>query len=147
MNVFCASTAADWRAWLVRHSQSEVEVWLVIQHKGSGVPSVRYHEAIDQALCYGWIDSHARSRDADSSYLRFTPRTPRSRWSRLNRERAARMTEQGLMTAAGQAAIDRARATGRWQVEPTGPTPGTPGTGPTPATTGPTRGTRRRASR
>lgn len=69
-----ASTAADWRAWLARHGRSEKEAWLVIYHQDSGTPSVRYHEAIEHALCYGWIDSHARKRDADSSYLRFTPR-------------------------------------------------------------------------
>jgi uncharacterized protein YdeI (YjbR/CyaY-like superfamily) len=79
---------------------------------------VRYAEAIEHALCYGWIDSHARKRDADSFYLRFSPRRPRSRWSRLNRQRAAAMTELGLMTEHGRAAIERAKATGTWQTHP-----------------------------
>jgi uncharacterized protein YdeI (YjbR/CyaY-like superfamily) len=103
---------------LAEHGRSEKEVWLVIHHKDSTTPSVRYHEAIEHALCYGWIDSHARKRDADSSLLRFTPRRPRSNWSRVNRERAARMIQLGLMTEHGQAAIDQATATGMWQESP-----------------------------
>src|SRR5262245_53978683 len=117
MNTLTASTTTDWRAWLARNCGSESEVWLVIFHKDSGTPSVRYHEAIEHALCYGWIDSHARKTDADSSMLRFTPRRPQSTWSRVNRERAARMTELGLMTERGQAMIDLARASGTWQID------------------------------
>jgi len=110
-----ASTTAQWRAWLDRHGRSEREVWLVLYHKDCGTPSVRYHEAVEQALCFGWIDSHHRKRDATSSELRFSPRTPRSRWSPTNRERAARMIDAGLMTERGQAAIDRAKADGLWE--------------------------------
>ena len=115
MNTFSASTTEDWRAWLARNCRSQKEVWLVIHHSGSGAPGPRYHEAIEQALCYGWIDSHARKHDADSWILRFTPRKPRSTWSRVNRDRAAKMTEQGLMTEHGQTLIDLAKATGTWQ--------------------------------
>lgn len=79
---------------------------------------MRYHEAIEHALCYGWIDSQARKRDADSSHLRFTPRNPRSTWSRVNRQRAAKMTGLGLMTEYGRALIELARASGTWQVLP-----------------------------
>jgi uncharacterized protein YdeI (YjbR/CyaY-like superfamily) len=118
MNIVVASTPADWRAWLTQNSQSEKEVWLVIHHKDSRTPSLRYHEAIEHALCYGWIDSHARKRDASSSQLRFTPRNPRSTWSRVNRQRAAKMIDQGLMTEHGQALIELARANGTWQVLP-----------------------------
>ena len=116
MNTFYASTTEDWRSWLARNCRSEKEVWLVIHHSGSGTPGPRYNEAIEQALCYGWIDSHARKHDAESSLLRFTPRKPRSTWSLVNRERAATMTEQGLMTEHGQALINLAKATGTWQV-------------------------------
>jgi uncharacterized protein YdeI (YjbR/CyaY-like superfamily) len=118
VTTFYARTPTDWRAWLAQNCQSEKEVWLVIHHKGSGTPSVRYHEAIEHALCYGWIDSHARKRDPDSSQLRFTPRNPRSTWSRVNRQRAAKMIELGLMTEHGQAMIEHALATGTWQVLP-----------------------------
>lgn len=116
MNTVSAGTTAEWRAWLARHGQSEKEVWLVIYHRDTDRPSVRYHEAIEHALCYGWIDSHARKHDADSSLLRFTPRSPRSSWSRVNRQRAASMIEQGLMTERGQALIELAKAKGTWQV-------------------------------
>lgn len=116
MKTFYARTTSDWRAWLAQNCASEKEIWLVIYHARSGKPGPRYHEAIEHALCYGWIDSHARRHDADSSVLRFTPRSRRSTWSRVNRERAARMTAGGLMTPAGQDMIDVARATGRWQV-------------------------------
>jgi uncharacterized protein YdeI (YjbR/CyaY-like superfamily) len=114
MTTVSASTAAQWRDWLARHSRSEREVWLVIFHKDADTPSVRYHEAIEQALCFGWIDSHHRKRDAHSSELRFTPRTPRSRWSATNRERAARLIDAGLMTGQGRSAIDLARSKGTW---------------------------------
>ncbi|MFC6021122.1 YdeI family protein [Plantactinospora solaniradicis] len=116
VNTFVANSAADWRGWLARNCRSEKEVWLIIHHRDSVTPSVRYHEAIEHALCYGWIDSQARKHDADSCRLRFTPRNPRSTWSRVNRERAAKMTELGLMTEHGQALIDLARANGTWQV-------------------------------
>jgi uncharacterized protein YdeI (YjbR/CyaY-like superfamily) len=127
MNPLTATTAAEWRAWLARNSRSEQEVWLVIHHQDSGTPSVRYHEAIEHALCYGWIDSHARKHDPDSSRLRFTPRRPRSTWSRANRQRAAKMIELGLMTAHGQALIELAKANGTWQVVPDEVTATVPG--------------------
>ncbi|MBK1783353.1 YdeI/OmpD-associated family protein [Prauserella cavernicola] len=111
-----ASGPAEWRAWLERHSGSEREVWLVIENRASATPSVRYHEAIEHALCFGWIDSQARKRDATSTLLRFTPRNPRGTWSRVNRERAARMIEQGLMTERGLAAIELAKRRGTWQL-------------------------------
>ena len=99
MTTISASNAAEWRTWLAQNCQSEKEVWLIIHHKSSGTRSPRYHEAIEQALCFGWIDSQARKHDASSSRLRFTPRSPRGTWSQVNRRRAARMIEQGLMTS------------------------------------------------
>lgn len=126
MNTFSASTTDDWRAWLARNWRSEKEVWLVIHHSGSGTPGPRYHEAVEQALCYGWIDSHQRKHNADSCVLRFTPRKPRSTWSRANRGRAAKMTEQGLMTEHGQGLIDLAKATGTWLAVPDAPSSAIP---------------------
>jgi uncharacterized protein YdeI (YjbR/CyaY-like superfamily) len=108
MNTFTAQDAAQWRAWLAENHLSAQEIWLVIHHKDSSTPSVRYNEAVEQALCFGWIDSHHRKHDASSSALRFSPRRKRSSWSELNRERAARMIALGLMTSHGQAALDRA---------------------------------------
>lgn len=116
-HTFHARDAAEWRAWLERNGSTEREVWLVIHNKDSGTPSVRYNEAIEQALCFGWIDSHTRKTDPDSTLQRFSPRRPASSWSALNRERAARMITAGLMTPAGQAMIDLAKSTGRWSVD------------------------------
>ena len=116
MRTFHARSTAEWRDWLARNGESEREIWLVIYHRDSGTPSVRIHEAMEHALCYGWIDSHHRKHGADSSRLRFTPRSSRSTWSRVNRERAARMIEAGLMTPPGQAAIDLAKSRGTWQL-------------------------------
>jgi len=118
MHTVVASTPADWRAWLMQHSRLETEVWLVIHHKDSATPSVRYHEAIEHALCFGWIDGLHRKRDAHSSQLRFTLRSSRSTWSRVNRQRVENMSQLGLMTEYGCAMVDLAKANGTWQVLP-----------------------------
>ena len=116
-NLVVGSSVEAWREWLADNSQAETEAWLVIQHKNSGVPGIRIHEAMEQALCFGWIDSLHRKHDADSSRLRFSPRRPRSTWSATNRERAARMIAAGLMTEQGQAMIDLAKERGTWEPE------------------------------
>ncbi|UVS77473.1 YdeI family protein [Actinokineospora sp. UTMC 2448] len=95
----------EWRTWLAEHGESETEVWLDIH------PDLPYAVAVEHALCFGWIDSQAAG-----SRLRFTPRNPGSGWSRLNRDRAERMTAAGLMTPRGQVLIDTAKATGMWEV-------------------------------
>lgn len=96
-----ARTAAQWRAWLAGHHDSESEVWLVFPKRHTGRPSVSYEEAVDEALCYGWIDSLIRRLD-DARYARkFTPRKPGSRWSTANRRRYARLKADGRLTPAG----------------------------------------------
>lgn len=112
MDIIDVRSPGEWRSWLAAHCESVSEVWLVIPHKG--LPGVRYEEAVEQALCFGWIDGLHRKHDAGHSRLRFTPRRARSSWSASNRERAGRLIEQGLMTPRGQAAIDAAKAGGRW---------------------------------
>ncbi|MFF5987192.1 YdeI/OmpD-associated family protein [Prauserella flavalba] len=114
MNTVHPATVADWRQWLAGNHRSHKEIWLVIPRKDSGIPGVRYAEAIEHALCFGWIDSQARKRDPESMLLRFTPRRPRSAWSRINRERAERMIARGLMTESGAALIEVAKAKGTW---------------------------------
>jgi uncharacterized protein YdeI (YjbR/CyaY-like superfamily) len=116
MNTVIAGSIEEWRNWLAANSRSAAEVWLVIHHKNSGTPGIRHHEAVEQALCFGWIDGLQRKHDAHSARQRFSPRRPHSTWSQVNRERAARMTELGLMTPAGQTVIDLAKTTGRWEV-------------------------------
>jgi len=120
VNIVETGSAEDWRAWLARNCRSATEVWLVLRHHDSGTPSLRYQEAVEQALCFGWIDGLHRRCGAGSSQLRFTPRAARSRWSQLNRQRAAKMTGLGLMTEHGRAAIEQAKAAGTWQLLPDG---------------------------
>jgi uncharacterized protein YdeI (YjbR/CyaY-like superfamily) len=114
VDVLTPDTPAQWRAWLTENSLTSTEVWVVIPHRASGRPGMRVAEAMEQALCFGWIDSNARKTEPDSFELRFTPRRPQSRWSLVNQRRAADLTARGLMTAQGQAAIDRAKAAGLW---------------------------------
>ncbi|MRG47926.1 hypothetical protein GFS24_22590 [Chitinophaga sp. SYP-B3965] len=114
IKAFHAKTVKDWRNWLEKNGTTEKAVWLIIYHQKSKTPSVHYAESIEHSLCYGWIDSKAMKRDEESFYLSFTPRKPKSNWSKTNRERVARMTEQGLMRPAGQAMIDLAKEIGTW---------------------------------
>ena len=111
-----APTRAEWRNWLQQNCQSEKSVWLILYHKKSKVPNVNIIHAMEEALCFGWIDSKAKKRDAESFYLTFTPRNPKSKWSQPNRERVERMTSEGLMTEYGQRLIDIAKQTGKWEL-------------------------------
>jgi uncharacterized protein YdeI (YjbR/CyaY-like superfamily) len=116
-DVVRAASVAEWRAWLAEHHGTATEAWLVIPHKNSGLPGPTYTEAIEQALCFGWIDGLQRRHDEHSARLRFSPRRKKSKWSAPNRERVARMIAEGAMTEAGQQAIDRAKADGTWDPE------------------------------
>lgn len=111
-----AENRAQWRAWLADNCVTADEGWLVIQHANSATRSVSHRDAVEEARCFGWIDSLARRRDAESLWQRFTPRTPRSAWSNVNRELVERLTAQGLMTPPGQAAVDLAKQTGTWSM-------------------------------
>lgn len=107
-------TEAAFEAWLAAHHNREPELWLRIYKKGSGVPTVSSAEALDVALCWGWIDGVRKAFDADSFLQRFTPRRPRSLWSQINRDHVARLTAAGRMTPHGQRQVDAAKADGRW---------------------------------
>ncbi|MCF0050571.1 YdeI/OmpD-associated family protein [Dyadobacter sp. LJ53] len=115
IKAFYASSRKEWREWLSQNSQTEKSVWLIIHHKNSKTPSVYYPESIEEALCFGWIDSKSVKRDAESSYLMFTPRKVSGKWSAVNKERVERLTAAGLMTPRGQALIDLAKETGTWE--------------------------------
>ena len=106
--------AAAWRAWLEKHHASVPAVWLVLTKKGGTVTSLDYAGALDEALCFGWIDGQMRRRDDQTSFQRFTPRGPRSRWSARNVDHVERLTAAGRMTPAGLAAVEAAKADGRW---------------------------------
>jgi uncharacterized protein YdeI (YjbR/CyaY-like superfamily) len=113
-----ARNREEWRNWLKQNSQTEKSVWLILYHKNSKIECINLNEATEEALCFGWIDSLAKKRDAESFYLTFTPRNPKkSKWSKPNRERAERMIEKDLMTEHGQALIDIAKSTGKWDSE------------------------------
>ncbi len=120
MNLVEPVSVEEWRGWLAANAGTEREAWLVIPHKATRRQGVGYAEAIEQALCFGWIDGLHRKHDATSSQLRFSPRSPRSTWSASNRERVRRMTEAGLMTPAGQALVDLSHERGTWEVHPHG---------------------------
>ena len=109
-----AKTRKEWRSWLEKNHKSETSVWLILFHKKSLTPSVEISEAMEEALCFGWIDSKAKKRDSESFYLTFSPRNPKSNWSAINKERVEKMTQLGLITESGQKMIDLARQTGTW---------------------------------
>jgi uncharacterized protein YdeI (YjbR/CyaY-like superfamily) len=109
-----APTRAAWRAWLVEHHATSPGIWLIIHKKNSPEPGVSYEEAVEEALCFGWIDSKTCTLDATRFKQTFTPRKPKSIWARSNKERVARLIEQGLMAPAGFAAIQVAVANGAW---------------------------------
>ena len=100
--------------WLRANHARESELWLKIHKKGSGLPSVTPDEAIDAALCWGWVDGLRKGFDEQSFLQRFTPRGARSVWSQINRDRIARLTDAGRMTPHGQRHVDAAKADGRW---------------------------------
>lgn len=112
--VFIPKTRAAWRKWLEKNHDKTPMVWLVMHNKESGIKSITYSEAVEEALCFGWIDSVVYKRDDESRYQYFTKRKPKSRWSALNKKRVAEMIKQGLMTKAGQDMIDLAKETGTW---------------------------------
>lgn len=103
-----------WRSWLEANHDRRDGIWLVRYRKGVEKPSVNPEEAIEEALCFGWIDSLPRALDDERTMLYFAPRKPGSNWSRLNRERVGRMVEAGRMAPPGRAKVEAARADGSW---------------------------------
>ena len=108
-------TGAAFEAWLRRNHASGSEIWLRIYKKNSGVPTLTPAEALDIALCWGWIDGIRKSLDQRSFLQRYSPRTSKSIWSQINRDHIARLTAAGRMTPHGQRHVDAARADGRWE--------------------------------
>ena len=107
--------AGELEGWLRENHTSASGLWLKLAKKDSAIESVSYAEALEHALCFGWIDGQKRAFDERFWLQRFTPRGPRSRWSRINREKAERLIEQGRMQAAGAEQVERARGDGRWE--------------------------------
>jgi uncharacterized protein YdeI (YjbR/CyaY-like superfamily) len=109
-----ARSPQDWRMWLELHHATEISVWLILYRKESGTPSVTYDEAVNEALCYGWIDSKVNKRDKESWYQFFAKRKPKSNWSRVNKAKVETLLANGKMAPAGLAMVELAKQTGTW---------------------------------
>jgi uncharacterized protein YdeI (YjbR/CyaY-like superfamily) len=115
------ATVEDWRAWLDQHHDAGTGVWLKLAKKASGIESVTYAQAVEVALCYGWIDGQSKSVDDTWWTQRFTPRRKRSKWSKINTDRATELIGAGLMRPAGLREVEAAKADGRWDAAYAGP--------------------------
>ena len=104
----------EWRNWLIDNHSRQQEVWLVHYKKHSGKASIGLNEAVEQALCFGWIDGKLKSVDKERFILRYSPRKPNSVWSKINRDKAEQLIAQDRMTAAGLAKIEEAKKNGTW---------------------------------
>jgi uncharacterized protein YdeI (YjbR/CyaY-like superfamily) len=107
-------SVAQWRAWLAEHHARREGVWLVTWRAGSAGPKISYDESVEQALCFGWVDSKGKALDSERTMLWFAPRKARSGWSRPNKRRVERLLAAGLMAAPGLAVVEAAKADGSW---------------------------------
>jgi uncharacterized protein YdeI (YjbR/CyaY-like superfamily) len=105
----------EWRKWLGRHYATETVIWLIFYKKETSKPTIPYEAAVEEALCFGWIDSIIKKIDAEKYARKFTPRKDKSNWSELNKKRANKMIKEGRMTDAGLAKIQAARKSGLWE--------------------------------
>ncbi len=108
------SSREEWEVWLGENHETMDGVWIQLAKKGSGVASVSYAEAVEVALCHGWIDGQGRKFDDDFWLQKYTPRRTRSKWSKINRDKATKLIEDGAMKPAGFREVERAKADGRW---------------------------------
>lgn len=113
-DTFYPKDRAAWRNWLAKNHQKKASIWLILYKKDSGTHSISYDVAVEEALCFGWVDSKPNKRDANSYYLFFAQRKPSSNWSALNKTRVAKLQKAGLIMPAGQAMIDIAKKNGKW---------------------------------
>jgi uncharacterized protein YdeI (YjbR/CyaY-like superfamily) len=111
---FYASNREEWRAWLEQNHATARGVWLIYYKQNSGKPRVAYDEAVEEALCFGWVDSKPNSLDEERYMQLFSPRKPKSPWSKLNKQRVERLIEEGLMAPAGLEKIEAAKQDGSW---------------------------------
>ncbi|MCC5628971.1 YdeI/OmpD-associated family protein [Nostoc sphaeroides CHAB 2801] len=114
-STFCPQSREEWRKWLEENHRASLGVWLIYYKVKSGKPSVRYSEAVKEALCFGWIDSKVKSLDEERYMQIFTPRKPKSVWSKLNKQYIEELIEQSLMTTVGLEKIEAAKQDGSWK--------------------------------
>jgi uncharacterized protein YdeI (YjbR/CyaY-like superfamily) len=115
VDILSFRSSIDFRQWLEKTHRQPDGVWLRIYKKDSGVATVTYAEALDQALCFGWIDGQKKPYDKQSWLQKFTPRRPKSGWSKINTQHAERLIQSGAMTSAGLREVNAAKADGRWK--------------------------------
>lgn len=113
---FCPASQADWREWLEKNHQSKPSVWLIYFRSSTKIASVTWSQAVDEALCFGWIDSTKKTIDEERYMQYFSKRKPKSTWSRINKEKVAKLIQNGLMTKAGLASIETAKHNGTWTI-------------------------------
>ena len=116
VSVFYPKTILAWRSWLVINHSTQHAVWLVMYSKKSGRKSITWSEAVDVALCYGWIDSKKIKIDEETSHQFFSRRKPKSTWSRINKDKVTKLIREGLMTPAGLEVIETAKQNGSWSL-------------------------------
>jgi len=115
LSIVSFETQQDWERWLTEHHTDTVGIWLKIAKKETGIPSVNYSEALDSALCYGWIDGQKASFDDQYWLQKFTPRRPKSIWSKVNCDKATALIAEGRMQPEGIRQVELAKADGRWE--------------------------------
>ncbi|WP_342331221.1 YdeI/OmpD-associated family protein [Pedobacter sp. FW305-3-2-15-E-R2A2] len=113
---FCPASQQDWREWLIENHSSKQSVWLVYYKKKCNVPTINYSDAVDEALCFGWIDSTKKSLDDDTFMQFFCKRKPNSVWSKINKLKVEQLINSGLMTRAGLDRIEVAKQNGSWEI-------------------------------
>lgn len=116
IEIFYPKNQTEWRQWLQENHVTKQAVWLVYYNKKSKIESLTWSEAVDVALCFGWIDSKRISIDKDTSHQFFTKRKPKSTWSKINKNKIIALNEKGLMTEAGLACIEIAKQNGSWTI-------------------------------
>jgi uncharacterized protein YdeI (YjbR/CyaY-like superfamily) len=109
------ATRAEWRGWLEAHYADQAELWLAVYKKGSGKTAVTYEEAVEEALCYGWIDGLVQAIDEDKYAVRFSPRKPGSIWAESNKRRVEKLIREGRMAEPGLQKVAAAKASGEWE--------------------------------
>lgn len=116
LQTFYPESRQAWREWLIENHSTKENIWLIYYKKQSKMPSILYNEAVDEALCFGWIDSKSKPID-DGKYMQFfSKRKPKSVWSKINKEKVERLTAEGLMTDAGFKSIEIAKQNGSWNI-------------------------------
>ena len=114
VETFYPMSRQEWRAWLQEHHDKKQSIWLMAYKKKTGIPTISWSESVDEALCFGWIDSTKKTVDAEKFIQFFTRRKPKSVWSKVNKEKIERLIDEGLMTKAGFECIERAKQNGSW---------------------------------